>query len=90
MRANRTVVNRGECMEREAAASRTPAWLLAWFALTAFVSLAPPIYWAMDGNTTPILGVPAAVAYFLGASTFTAASVLAAYWVDVRRGEIDP
>lgn len=77
-------------MKDGAASSRTPVWLWAWFALAAIVSLAPPIYWSMDGNTTPIFGVPAVVAYFLGSSTFTAASVLAAYWVDVRRGEIDP
>lgn len=69
-------------------ASRTPAWLMVWFVLDAVVSLAPPIYWAMDGDTTPIFGLPAVVAYFLGASTFTAASVLAAYFVDVQRGEI--
>lgn len=71
------------------AANRTPAWLWAWFALDAIVSLAPPLYWAMDGNTTPILGVPSVVVYFLAVSTCTAASVLAAYWVDVRNGEID-
>jgi hypothetical protein len=77
-------------MTRDAgAASRTPAWLLAWFVFDAIVSLAPPIYWAMDGNTTPILGLPAVVVYFLAVSTCTAASVLAAYWADVRNGEID-
>jgi hypothetical protein len=77
-------------MTREVgAASRTPAWLLAWFGLDAVVSLAPPIYWAMDGNTAPILGLPAVVVYFLAVSSCTAASVLAAYWVDVRNGEID-
>lgn len=70
-------------------ARRTPAWLLAWFAFDAIVSLAPPLYWAMDGNTAPILGLPAVVVYFLAVSTCTAASVLAAYWVDVRTGEID-
>lgn len=71
------------------AASRTPAWLLAWFALDAIISLAPPLYWAMDGNTAPVLGLPAVVVYFLAVSTCTAASVLAAYWVDLRNGEID-
>ena len=77
-------------MQREGgAASRIPAWLWTWFALDAIVSLAPPLYWAMDGNTAPILGLPAVVFYFLAVSTCTAASVLAAYWVDVRNGEID-
>lgn len=71
------------------AASRMPVWLLAWFVLDAIVSLAPPLYWAMDGNTAPILGLPAVVFYFLAVSTCTAASILAAYWVDVRNGEID-
>ncbi len=71
------------------ATGRTPAWLMVWFAVDVIVSLAPPLYWAMDGNTTPILGLPAAVFYFLAVSTCTAASILAAYWVDVRSGEID-
>lgn len=75
-------------MKKVDAASRTPAWLLAWFVFDAVVSLAPPIYWAMDGNTTPVFGLPAVVVYFLAVSTCTALSVLAAYWIDVRSGEV--
>lgn len=69
--------------------ARTPAWLMAWFVFDAVITLAPPLYWAMDGATYPILGIPAAVFYFLAVSTCTAASILAAYWVDVRSGEIE-
>lgn len=48
----------------------------AWFALDVVLALAPPLYWAMDRATYPVLGLPAALVYFLAVSTLIAGSVL--------------
>ena len=53
-----------------------------WFALDAIVALAPPLYWAADGRTTPIAGIPAGLFYFLAVSLCIIASLIAAYWLD--------
>lgn len=66
--------------------SKRAAWINAWFVADAIVALAPPIYWAADGKTTPILGLPAAVFYFVAVAVFIAASIVAAYAVDARNG----
>lgn len=67
--------------------SRAP-WITAWFILDAVVALAPPLYWAVDGKTSPILGLPAPVFYFVAVATCIAASILAAYWSEARNGEL--
>ena len=54
----------------------------AWFVFDALVALAPPLYWAADGQTVPILGVPAALFYFLAVNLCITASLIAAYWID--------
>lgn len=54
-----------------------------WFALDAVVALAPPLYWAADGRTAPILGIPTALFYFLAVSVFITASLIAAYLLDI-------
>jgi len=64
-----------------------PRWITAWFALDAIVALAPPLYWAFDGDSTPVLGVPAAVLYFVAVASCIAASIIAAYAADSARGE---
>ena len=64
-----------------------PRWVMAWFVLDAIAALAPPLYWAFDGNREPVLGVPAAVFYFIAVSTFIAASIVAAYLAEARDGE---
>ncbi|WP_045835954.1 hypothetical protein [Hyphomicrobium sp. 99] len=64
-----------------------PRWVTAWFILDAIVALAPPLYWAFDGDRTPLLGVPAAVFYFIAVSTCIAASIVAAYFAEARVGE---
>jgi hypothetical protein len=61
----------------------------AWFIVDAIVALAPPLYWAVDGNRTPIFGIPVAVLYFVAVSTCIAASIVAAYIAEAYRGEID-
>ncbi|MCJ2012179.1 hypothetical protein [Methylobacterium sp. J-076] len=53
-----------------------------WFALDAIVALAPPLYWAADGRTTPIAGIPAALFYFLAVNLCITASLIAASWLD--------
>lgn len=61
-----------------------PRWVAAWFIVDAIVALAPSLYWAFDGDRTPLLGVPAAVLYFIAVSTCIAASIVAAYLAEVR------
>ena len=53
-----------------------------WFVLDAIVALAPPLYWAADGRTAPIAGIPAALFYFLAVSLCITASLVAAYLLD--------
>ncbi|MGO4684748.1 hypothetical protein [Hyphomicrobium sp. 2TAF46] len=64
-----------------------PRWVTAWFIVDAFVALAPPLYWAFDGVGTPVLGIPAAVLYFVAVSTCIATSIVAAYAAEVRNGD---
>jgi hypothetical protein len=66
-----------------------PRWVIAWFVVDTIVALAPPLYWAVDGNRTPIYGIPVAVLYFIVVATCIAASVVAAYVAEAYRGEID-
>jgi hypothetical protein len=63
--------------------------VIAWFIVDTIVALAPPLYWAFDGNRTPIFGIPAAVLYFIAVSTCIAASIVAAYLAEANRGEVD-
>lgn len=60
------------------------------FLIDVALALTPPLYWAIDRDTTPILGVPAALFVFLAVSTFIAASVLFACWVEPADEEIRP
>ncbi|MBN9248426.1 MAG: hypothetical protein J0I81_13475 [Hyphomicrobium sp.] len=61
-----------------------PRWVAAWFIVDAIVALAPPLYWAFDGDRTLLLGVPAVLLYFIAVSTCIAASIVAAYFAEVR------
>ncbi|HEX2842688.1 hypothetical protein [Hyphomicrobium sp.] len=73
---------------RKAPPIRRAPWISAWFALDVVVALAPPLYWAVDGKTTPILGLPASVFYFIAVAVFITASIVAAYLTESRNGEI--
>lgn len=55
-----------------------------WFAFDAIVALAPPLYWAADGRTALIAGIPVALFYFLAVSFCITASLLFAYWEEQR------
>ena len=74
---------------REAPPLRRAPWITAWFLIDAVVALAPPLYWAVDGKTTPILGLPAALFYFVAVAVCITASIVAAYVAEARAGEID-
>jgi hypothetical protein len=71
----------------EQRAHAQPRWVTAWFIIDAVVALAPPLYWAFDGDRTPILGVPAAILYFVAVATCIAASIVAAYAAEARSEE---
>lgn len=66
-----------------------PRWVSAWFCADAILALAPPLYWAFDGNRTPVFGMPIVVLYFIVVSTCTALSIIAAYLSEAFRGEIN-
>jgi hypothetical protein len=68
--------------------SALPRWIAAWFAADAVVALAPPLYWAFDGSTATVLGIPGAILYFIAVSTCIAASIVAAYLTESRNGEM--
>jgi putative effector of murein hydrolase len=65
-----------------------PRWITAWFIADAVVALAPPLYWAFDGDRTEVLGVPASVLYFVAVATCITASIVAAYVAESRSAEI--
>ena len=59
-----------------------------WFALDAVLALAPPLYWLADAHrTTHVFTLPVTLLYFLLVSLFITASILYAYWAEVRSGE---
>ena len=66
----------------------TPLWIYAWFVLDALLVLTPPLHWAVTGNTT-VLGVPAAVFYFVAVALFVCASLVAAYLAEVAAGSFE-
>jgi hypothetical protein len=57
-----------------------------WFALEAFIALFPPIYWLVGQPKPTILGLPSSIVYCVALCIVIAASLLAAYWDDERRG----
>jgi hypothetical protein len=67
--------------------NKRASWITAWFALDAIVALAPPIYWAANGQTAPIFGLPTAVFYFVAVAVCITASIVVAYAVEASNGE---
>lgn len=65
-----------------------PLWIAGWFVLDAVLALAPPLHWAVTGGA-PLLGVPAAVFYFVAAALFICASLVAAYLAEVAAGSFE-
>lgn len=68
--------------------TQLPLFIKAWFALDLFVALCPPLHWWASG-AEPVLGMPRALLYLYGLSSFVALSVVAAYFCDqsLRRRE---
>lgn len=67
----------------------TPLWIYGWFVLDALLVLTPPLHWAITGATT-VLGVPAAVFYFVAVALFVCASLVAAYLAEAAAGSFEP
>jgi hypothetical protein len=74
-------------ISRRARPDAQPRWVTAWFTVDAVVALAPPLYWAADGDTTPVFGLPTAVFYFVAVAVCIMASVVAAWLAEARAGE---
>ena len=66
-----------------------PAWIKYWFALDAILALLPPIYWAASGPSPSVLGLPLSVFYFILTGASITGSVVAAYAVEVKRGNFN-
>lgn len=67
--------------------NKIPTHIVMWFLLDAIVALAPPLYWMVDENRmTPVLGMPASLAYFIFVAVFIALSLVAAYIVEEKQG----
>ncbi|KOG86984.1 hypothetical protein ADK38_27970, partial [Streptomyces varsoviensis] len=60
----------------------------SWFALDGVVALAPPVYWAA-GDPAFQSGVWLSFWYFLAIGAHVSAGVIALYFVEAARGEID-
>jgi hypothetical protein len=62
------------------------AYVWIWFALDAFLSLFPPVYWVAAQPKPKLFGFPCSIIYFGALGIFITASLLAAYWDDETRG----
>ena len=60
-----------------------PLPIVLWFLADAVLALTPQMHHLASGSA-PFLGVPRVLAYLLGTSAFTAASVVVAFLVDVQ------
>ena len=65
-----------------------PSWILGWFVLDAVIALTPPLHWILTGEMR-VLGVPAAIFYFVVAALFICASLVAAYSVEAAGGSFE-
>lgn len=66
-----------------------PPWVYAWFLLDAVLVLTPSLHWAVTGQAW-VLGLPAAIFYFLSVALFICASLIAAYRAEVAAGNFEP
>ncbi len=65
-----------------------PLWIIGWFVLDAVLALAPPLHWVATGDAR-VLGVPAAIFYFIAVASFICASLIAAYLAEAAAGSFD-
>lgn len=66
----------------------TPLWILGWFVLDAVLALTPPLHWVVTGDAR-VLGIPAAIFYFIVVAAFICASLVAAYRGEVAAGSFE-
>jgi hypothetical protein len=59
-----------------------------WFIANAMLALAPNIHWSVNDTKQDILGIPATLFYFLFVASSITASIVFAYWVENRQGEL--
>jgi len=62
-----------------------PLWIYGWFVLDALLALTPPLHWSITADTR-VMGMPAAIFYFLAVALFICASLTAAYLAEVAAG----
>ena len=74
---------------RRDAGSGIPLWIYGWFVLDAILALTPPLHWIATGDAW-VLGVPAALFYFIVVALFICASLVAAYWAEAAAGNFEP
>ncbi len=65
-----------------------PLWIRGWFILDAVLALLPPLHWALTGDAR-VLGMPAALVYFVVAAMFICASLIAAYLAEAAAGNFE-
>lgn len=69
--------------------SKLPMWIVYWFILDAILALAPPLHWAVDGQTTLLMGVPVVIIYFVAVGICITASLIAAYLSEAAAGAFE-
>ena len=57
-----------------------------WFLADIILGLLPPLYWAANGPSPAILGLPLSVSYFLLVAIFISASIVVAFSLERREG----
>jgi hypothetical protein len=70
------------------ASNAIPLWIVGCFVLDAVLALSPPLHWAVTGDAR-VLGVPAAIFYFIAVASFICASLIAAYLAEAAAGNFD-
>ena len=65
-----------------------PLWIHAWFILDAVLALTPPLHWAITGDAR-VIGIPAALFYFVVVALIICASLVAAYSAEDAAGRFE-
>lgn len=66
-----------------------PGWIKCWFGLDAILALLPPVYLAASGAAPSVLGLPLSVFYFILTGSSITFSIVAAYIIEVKRGNFE-
>lgn len=65
-----------------------PSWIIGWFLVDAALALTPPLHWIITGDAR-VLGIPAALFYFVAVALFICLSLIAAYAAEVAAGSFE-